>query len=58
MAGLAAGAAKDERRLRVELEAAAALPVDMAGLLAAKTSLVFCEQRLNRARVRPQAGLK
>jgi hypothetical protein len=44
LAGLPAGAAELERRLRLELEdaAAAALRVDMAG---GETSLVFCEQR-------------
>ena len=49
LAGLPAGVAEAERRLRVELlEAAAALRVDMAGLkLRGETSLVFANSALN-----------
>jgi len=49
LAGLSAGAAEAEGRLRLELEAAAALRVDMAGLkLAAKPLVVFANKALNR----------
>jgi hypothetical protein len=46
LAGLSAGVAEAERRLRLELEDEAAMRVDMAGAwLAAKPLPCFCEQR-------------